>query len=303
MIRFVDTQRNRFGVEPICRVLGATATGFLSVSGYYAARGRAPSARALRDAELKPVVERVHAANYGVYGVRKMHAALRRAGVDVGRDQTGRLMREVGLAGVRRGRTKRTTVADDTAARPADLVQRKFTAARPNQLWVTDITYIRTWVGWAYLALVIDVYSRMVVGWALTTHLRTELALEALEMAIWARDERLDGLVHHSDRGSQYTAIRYADTLAAVAAVASVGSRGDSYDNALAESTIGQIKTELIHRRGPWRTVAQLEFAVFEYLDWWNHRRLHGEIGDLPPAEKEARYYAQHPTPAGAGTQ
>ena len=147
----------------------------------------------------------------------------------------------------------------------------------------------------------IDVYSRRVVGWALTTHLRTELALEALEMAIWARDERLDGLVHHSDRGSQYTAIRYADTLAAVSAVASVGSRGDSYDNALAESTIGQIKTELIHRQGPWRTVEQLEYAVFEYLDWWNHRRLHGEIGLLPPAEMEARYYPQqHPVPEGS---
>lgn len=303
MIRFVDDARDCFGVEPICRVLGATEAGFLTASGYRAAKARPLSARARRDADLKEVITQVHASNYGVYGVRKMHAALRRADVEVGRDQTGRLMRELGLAGARRGRGKRTTVADETAPRPADLVQRQFTASRPNQLWVTDITYVRTWAGWAYLALVIDVYSRMVVGWALTTHLRTELALEALEMAIWARDDRLDGLVHHSDRGSQYTAIRYADTLAGVAAVASVGSRGDSYDNALAESTIGQIKTELIHRRGPWRTVAALEFAVFEYLDWWNHRRLHSEIGDLPPAEKEALYYAQHPTPAGAGTQ
>ena len=209
-------------------------------------------------------------------------------------------MRELGVQGVRRGKTKRTTVADPSGQRPQDLVQRQFRAPAPNRLWVTDITYVRTWVGWAYLALVIDVYSRMVVGWALTTHLRTELALEALEMAIWARDDRLDGLVHHSDRGSQYTAIRYTDTLAAVS---SVGGRGDSYDNALAESTIGQIKTELIHRRRPWRTVAALEFALFEYLDWWNHRRLHSEIGGIPPAEKEALYYAQHPTPAGAGTQ
>jgi putative transposase len=291
MIRFIDEHKDRFGVEPICRVLSDTAAGFLSDAGYYAAKNRPPSARALRDEQLKAVIAEVHAENYGVYGVRKMHAALRRRGEQVGRDQVARLMRELGLAGVRRGTIMRTTIAEPGAQRPADLVQRNFTAAEPNRLWVTDITYIRTWAGWAYLALVVDVYSRRIVGWALTTHLRTELALEALEMAIWARDERLDGLVHHSDRGSQYTAIRYADNLAEVAAVASVGSRGDSYDNALAESTIGQIKAELIHRRGPWRTFEQLEYAIFEYLDWWNHRRLHGEIGQVPPAEHEALYY------------
>jgi len=291
MIRYIEQHKDRFGVEPICRVLGATDAGFLSAGGYYAAISRPPSARMLRDSQLADKITQIHADNYGVYGVRKMHAELRRAGIDIGRDQTGRLMRRLGLQGVRRGKPKRTTTPDQSAARPADLVERDFTAARPNQLWVTDITYIRTWVGFAYLALVIDVYSRRVVGWALTTHLRTELALEALEMAIWARDERLAGLIHHSDRGSQYTAIRYANTLADVDAVASVGSRGDSYDNALAESTIGQIKAELIHRRGPWRTVEALEFAIFEYLDWWNHRRLHGEIGLIPPAQKETTYY------------
>lgn len=291
MIRFIDEHKDHFGVEPICAVLSTTAAGFLSVSGYYAAKKRPLSARALRDADLKDLIVAEHEANYGVYGVRKMHAALRRHGVEVGRDQVGRLMRELGLKGVKRGKTKRTTVPDETAPRPADLVQRQFRAPAPNRLWVTDITYIRTWAGWAYLALVIDVYSRRIVGWALTSHMRTELPLEALEMAIWARDERLDGLIHHSDRGSQYTAIRYADTLADVHAAASVGSRGDSYDNAMAESTIGQIKAELIHRRGPWRTFEQLEYAVFEYLDWWNHRRLHGEIGLIPPAEAETLYY------------
>jgi putative transposase len=303
MIRFIDEHKDRFGVEPICRVLSDTAAGFLSVSGYYAAKTRPRSARAVRDEQLKALIADEHQLNYGVYGVRKMHAALRRRGEQVGRDQVARLMRELGLQGVRRGKTKRTTIADGAADRPADLVQRNFHAPAPNRLWVTDITYIRTWTGWAYLALVIDVYSRRIVGWSLTTHLRTELALEALEMAIWARDERLDGLIHHSDRGSQYTAVRYADALADAAAVASVGSRGDSYDNALAESTIGQIKAELIHRRGPWRTFEQLEYALFEYLDWWNHRRLHGEIGLVPPAERETHYYRQRENASTAGTQ
>jgi putative transposase len=303
MIRFVDEHKDRFGVEPIIRVLSDTDAGFLSVSGYYAAKTRPPSARSLADAALGEQIAEVHAANYGVYGVRKMHTALGRAGVQIGRDRLARLMRRLGLHGVRRGKPKRTTIADSTAARPADLVQRRFRAGRPNQLWVCDLTYIRTWAGFAYLALVIDVYSRRIVGWALTTHLRTDLPLEALEMAIWARNERLDGLVHHSDAGSQYTAIRYTDTLAGVGALPSVGSVGDSYDNAMAESTIGQIKAELIHRRGPWRTIEQLEYALLEYLDWWNHRRLHSEIGMCTPAEAEANYYAQAASLTEAGTQ
>jgi putative transposase len=303
MIRFVDEHKDRFGVEPIIAVLRGTDAGFLSVSGYYAAKTRPLSARSVADGVLGERIRQVHEANYGVYGVRKMHAALRRHGVQVGRDQVGRLMRQLGLQGVRRGRFKRTTVADSAAARPADLVNRTFTAARPNQLWVCDLTYIRTWLGFAYLALVIDVYSRRIVGWALTTHLRTDLPLEALQMAVWARNERLDGLVHHSDAGTQYTAIRYTDTLTGVGALPSVGSVGDSYDNALAESTIGQIKAELIHRRGPWRTIEQLEYALLEYLDWWNHRRLHGEIGMRTPAETEATYYAQTASVTEAGTQ
>jgi len=307
-VSFVDEHKDRtdgglrWGVESICRVL-AEHGWQIAPATYYAAKTRPPSARAVRDRQLQPRIAALHAANYGVYGVRKVHAALRREGIEIGRDQTGRLMRTLGLAGVRRGAVRRTTVADGGAARPADLVERNFTAARPDQLWVTDITYLRTWAGFAYLALVIDVYSRRIVGWALATHLRTELALEALEMAIWSRNERLAGLVHHSDRGSQYTAIRYADTLAGVEAVASVGSRGDSYDNALAESTIGQLKAELVHRKGPWRSVDQLEYALFEYLDWWNHRRLHGEIGLVPPAEREAVYYRHRLAVAAAGSQ
>jgi putative transposase len=303
MIRFVDEHKGRFGVEPIIGVLRATDAGFLSVSGYYAAKKRPPSARAVADAALCQQISAVHAANYDVYGVRKMHDALHRAGVPIGRDRLARLMRQLGLQGVRRGRPKCTTIADSAAARPADLVRRQFHAGRPNQLWVCDLTYLRTWVGFAYLALVIDVYSRRLVGWALTTHLRTDLPLEALEMAVWARNERLDGLIHHSDAGSQYLAIRYTDTLAGVGALPSVGSVGDSYDNALAESTIGQIKAELIHRRGPWRTVEQLEYALFEYIDWWNHRRLHGEIGMRTPAEAETAYYAQTASLTEAGTQ
>lgn len=299
MIRFVDEHRDRFGVEPLISVLRATDAGFLSVSGYYAAKTRPPSARQIADAALCEQISAVHEANYSVYGVRKMRSALHRAGVPVGRDHLARLMRQLGLAGVRRGRPKRTTIADSAAARPADLVRRQFHAARPNQLWVCDLTYIRTWVGFAYLALVVDVYSRRLVGWALTTHLRTDLPLEALEMAVWARNDRLDGLIHHSDAGSQHLAIRYTDTLAGVGALPSVGSVGDSYDNALVESTIGQIKAELIHRRGPWRTVEQLEYALLEYIDW-NHRRLHGQIGMRTPAETQAAYYAQPRLPAEA---
>jgi putative transposase len=298
-VRFVDEHKDRtdgglrWGVEPICAVLTEHQLK-IAPATYYAAKTRPASARVVRDEQLKPRIVAVHAANYGVYGVRKMHAALRRDGVEIGRDQTARLMRELGLAGVRRGKVKRTTVREDATRRPCDLVNRDFHAQRPDQLWVCDLTFIRTWVGFGYLALVIDVFSRRVVGWALAGHMRTALPLEALELAIWTRQQqRLDGLVHHTDAGSQYLAIRYTDTLTAAGAVASVGSVGDSYDNALAESTIGQIKAELVHRRGPWRTLDQLEYAIFESLDWWNHRRLHCQIGMIPPAEAETTYYRQ----------
>jgi putative transposase len=308
-VRFVDEHKDRadgglrWGVEPICEVLTEHQLK-IAPATYYAAKTRPASARAARDARLKPIIERVHRDNYGVYGVRKMHAALRRAGIDIGRDQTARLMRELGLAGVRRGTVKHTTVRDDTAARPADLVNRDFRADGPDQLWVCDLTYIRTWVGFGYLALVIDVFSRRIVGWALAGHMRTELPLEALELAVWTRQRHdFEGLIHHTDAGSQYLAIRYTDTLAVVGAVASVGTVGDSYDNALAESAIGQIKAELITRHGPWRTLDQLEFALFEYIDWWNHRRLHGQIGMRPPVEAEAEYYREHRPRVTAGSQ
>jgi putative transposase len=308
-VRFVEEGKDRtdgglrWGVEPICEVLSEHGLA-IAPATYYAAKTRPASARAARDEQLKPRIVAVHRDNYGVYGVRKMHAALRRDGVGIGRDQTARLMRELGLAGVRRGKAKRTTLPNLAAARPADLVERRFTAERPDQLWVCDLTYIRTWVGFGYLALVIDVFSRRILGWAIAGHMRTELPLEALELAIWTRQQhRLDGLVHHTDAGSQYLAIRYTDTLVAVGAVSSVGTAGDSYDNALAESTIGQIKAELIKRHRPWRTLEQLEFALFEYLDWWNHRRLHGQIGMKPPVEAEAEYYGQHRPQQTAGSQ
>ena len=262
-------------------------------STYYAAKSRPPSARSLRDDDLKAEIVRVHEANFGVYGVRKIWRQLHREGVTVARCTVERLMREMGLQGVRRGKTKRTTTrGDESAGRPADLVERNFTASAPNTLWVADITYVRTWTGFVYVALIIDIYSRRIVGWQLATHLRTDLALDALEMAIWLRNDRLDGLVHHSDRGSQYLSIRYSERLGEAGAVASVGSKGDSYDNAVAESTMGLYKAELIRRRGPWRTIDDLELATLEYIDWFNHRRLHSACGDIPPAELEAGYYA-----------
>jgi putative transposase len=211
-------------------------------------------------------------------------------------------MGELGLAGVVRGKIRRTTTPDTTAAWPADLVERRFTAPAPNQLWVADLTYLRTWSGLVYAALVIDAYSRMIVGWQLATHLRTDLALDALEMAIWRRQTQLDGLVHHSDRGSQYLSIRYTERLAEAGAVTSVGSRGDSYDNALAETTIGLYKTELIRRRGPWRSINDLELATLEWVDWYNHRRLHSACDNRPPAEYEATFDLSVPTPTLTGT-
>jgi putative transposase len=295
--RFIDAHRDRrtdglrWGVEPIC-----TALQF-APSTYYAAKQRPPSIRAVRDAQLTMEIARVWEENFRVYGARKVWRQLNREHVDVARCTVERLMRTAGLAGVVRGKTKRTTIADAAAARPADLVERAFAASAPNRLWVADITYVRTWAGFVYVAFVIDVFSRMIVGWQCTNHLRTDLALDALEQAIWLRDERLDGLVHHSDRGGQYLAIRYSERLAETGAVASVGSRGDSYDNALAESTIGLYKTELIRRRGPWRGVDDVELATLAWVDWFNRRRLHGACDDVPPAEFEANYY-RHNTAA-----
>jgi putative transposase len=287
MTRYIDTYRDRFGVEPICRALQ------VAPSSYYAARCRPPSARASSDAELAPKILRVFNDNYQVYGARKLWKQLRREGELVGRDRVARLMRTLGIAGAVRGKPRRTTIPDPAAARAPDLVNRQFTATRPNQLWVSDFTYVVTWSGTVYVAFVIDVFSRLIVGWRAAASMRTELVLDALEMAIWRRVGVLDGLVCHSDAGSQYTSLRYTTRLAEIGAAPSIGTVGDSYDNSLAESTIGLFKTELIRRHGPWRTLEEVELATLGYIDWFNHHRLHGEIGDLPPAELEATYYRQ----------
>ena len=282
---FIDGHRHRWGVEPICRVLQ------FAPSTYYAARRRPPSARSLRDEELKIEVLRVRSENFDVYGAKKLWRQLNREHIAVGRDQVARLMRDLGIEGARRGRLKRTTFPGPLAARPADLVDRDFTAPAPNLLWVADLTYVWTWSGFVYAAFIIDAFARRIVGWRVSRSLRAELALDALEMAIWARAGDLDGLVHHSDRGVQYLAIRYTERLAEEGAVASVGSKGDSFDNALAETVNGLYKTELISRRGPWRTMDQVELATAEWVQWWNERRLHGACADIPPVEFEAAYY------------
>jgi putative transposase len=287
MIAYIDKNKVRFGVEPICRLLP------IAPSTYYEARSRLPSARELHDELLKTEIARVHVENFGVYGARKIWRALNRQGIVVARCTVQRLMREMGLRGAVRGKTKRTTTPDETAPRPADLVCRDFSAARPNELWVADITYVATWSGFVYVSFVVDAYSRFIVGWQASRSLRTDLAIDALEMAIWQREGDLHELVHHSDRGSQYLAIRYTERLGEAGAVNSVGSKGDSYDNALAETIFGLYKTELIRRRGPWKGIDDGEFATLEWVDWFNHRRLLEPIGHVPPAEFEANYWSR----------
>jgi putative transposase len=284
MIAYIEEFKHRYGVEPICRVLP------IAPSTYHQHTKGPRSARAVRDAKLKVEIGRVHAEHFGVYGARKVWRQLHREQITVARCTVERLMGELGLQGVRRGKPHRTTTPDAAAARPADLVARDFSATRPNQLWVADLTYVATWSGFVYVALVVDAFSRFIVGWQASRSLRTDLALDALEMAIWRRQTQLDGLVHHSDMGSQYLSIRYTERLAEAGAVTSVGSVGDSYDNALAETIIGLYKTELIRRRGPWKGIDQVEYATLEWVDWFNHRRLLEPIGHLPPAEFEAAF-------------
>jgi putative transposase len=238
-------------------------------------------------------IRRVYEENYCVYGARKIWNQLNREGIEVARCTVERLMGTLGISGAVRGKTRRTTVVDPSARRPPDLVKRDFTAVAPNRLWVADFTYRATWAGTVYTAFVIDVYSRRIVGWRTATSMTTDLPLDALEMAIWARNDRLDNLVHHSDRGTQYTSIRYTGRLIEAGAECSVATTGDSYDNALAESAIGLYKTELVRRKGPWKTVDELEIATLEWVDWYNHRRIHTSIGNVPPAEYEALYYSQ----------
>jgi putative transposase len=286
-----------FGVEPICRVL--TEHGVpIAPSTYYAARSRPPSARAVRDEYLRAGISRVWRDNYEVYGAEKVWLELNRQGVRVARCTVERLMRELGLRGVRRGKKIRTTIPGKDGQRAGDLLNRDFTAPAPNRRWVADFTYVATWSGIVYVAFVVDIYSRAIVGWSAATHRRAKLVLDALQMALWRRDRSGHpagpGLIHHSDAGSQYTSFRFTAHLIESGIDASIGSVGDAYDNALMESAIGLYKTELIKGKGPWKTLADVELATAEYVDWFNSRRLHGAIGHIPPAEHEASYYAQN---------
>ena len=298
---YIDAHRGRFGVEPICRALQ------FAPSTYWSAKRRAPSARSVRDERLKAEIARVHAENFGVYGAPKVWAQLNREGHAVARCTVERLMRDLSLRGVTRGKPRRTTVADTAAERPRDLVERRFSAPAPNRLWVADLTYVRTWSGFVYVAFVTDAHSRRIAIWQASTSLRSDLAIDALEQAIWERNRAgagLGGLIHHSDRGAQYLSIRYSERLAANDIVSSVGSRGDSYDNALAESTIGLYKTELVRNRGPWRGLDDLELATLEWVHWFNTRRIHHHNpGRLPPAEAEELHYRQQHSARQGNTQ
>lgn len=293
MRAFVDQHRDTYGVEPICKVLQIAPSGYRR----HAVRQRNPALRcqrARRDDILIPQIERVWQVNLQVYGADKVWHQLNREGVTVARCTVERLMRRLGLQGVRRGKVVRTTLSDAATPRPLDRVNRQFKADRPNQLWVSDFTYVSTWQGWLYVAFVIDVFARRIVGWRVSSSMHTDFVLDALEQALYARQpERNDALVHHSDRGSQYVSIRYSERLAEAGIEPSVGSKGDSYDNALAETINGLYKAELIHRRAPWKTREAVELATLEWVSWFNHHRLLEPIGYIPPAEAEANYYRQ----------
>jgi putative transposase len=288
---FIDQNKDdvvdgrRLGVEPICSVLQVAA------SSYYAARSRPLSARERRDGELTPQLVGLWKDNYQVYGARKLWKTARRAGIDIGRDQTARLMRRAGIQGVLRTKRVRTTRRDQDAGRHPDLVKRQFTATAPNELWVTDLTFVATWAGVAYVCFIVDAFSRMIVGWRVAGHMRTPMVLDAIEMARWNRGLRHPGLRCHSDAGSQFTSIRYGERLAEIGATPSIGTVGDSFDNALAETVNGYYKAELIRgpaRTGPWKTIEEVELATLGWVHWHNTQRLHGYLGDLPPAEFEA---------------
>jgi transposase InsO family protein len=298
LIAFIDAHRDEYGVEPICRVLP------IAPSTYHAeAAARANpstrSARALRDAALKVHVRRVFDENFGVYGVRKVWRQMKREGADVARCTIARLMKAMDLKGVIRGKPHRTTFSDKASPCPLDLVNRDFKAPAPNVLWVSDFTYVATWAGFVYVAFVIDVFARRIVGWRVSRTAHAGFVLDALEQAVHDRSP-CGGLVHHSDRGSQYLSIKYTERLAEAGIEPSVGSVGDSYDNALAETINGLYKAEVIWRRGPWRGMEAVEYATLEWVDWFNNRRLLEPIGNIPPAEAEANYYAALEEPAMA---
>jgi len=296
MRAFVDAHRDTHGVEPICKVLQIAPSGYRR----HAARRRDPAlspARAQRDTVLMPQIEQVWRVNLKAYGARKVWRQLKREGTPTARCTVERLMRQQGLRGVVRGKQVRTTTPDTSAPCPLDRVHRAFKADRPNQLWVSDFTYVSTWQGFVYVAFVIDVFARRIVGWRVSSSMRTDFVLDALEQALYARRrERDESLVHHSDRGSQYVSIRYSERLAEAGIEPSVGSKGDSYDNALAETINGLYKAELIHRRTPWKSREAVEMATLEWVSWFNHRRLLSSIGYVPPAEAEAAYYLKQQT-------
>jgi putative transposase len=292
MIAFIDDHRDAYGVEPICKVLPIAPSRYRE----HAARRRDPARlaiRARRDAVLRSEIRRVWEENFRVYGVRKVWRQLGREGIAAARCTVARLMRQMGLSGAVRGKAVKTTISNPATPCPRDKVNRQFQAPRPNALWVADFTYVATWQGFVYVAFVIDAFARRIVGWRVSRSAATGFVLDALEQALYDRRPFQGGLVHHSDRGSQYVSIRYTERLAEAGIEPSVGSVGDSYDNALAETVIGLFKTEVIRRRGPWRGAEAVEFATLEWVDWFNRRRLLEPIGNIPPAEAEARYYAQ----------
>ncbi len=291
MVAFIDAHRAQYGVEPICRELPIAPSAYYEHKARQAEPARCPR-RHHRDAELVGEIRRVHAENFRVYGVRKVWRQLNREAIPVARCTVERLMRAQGIRGVVRGKRYKTTIPDDAAARPADKVNREFTATRPNQLWVADFTYVATWAGVVYVAFIVDAFARRIIGWRVARSMRTDLVLDALEQALWAR-AGAKGVIHHSDRGSQYLSIRYTERLAEAGVEPSVGSVGDSYDNALAETIIGLFKAEVIGHRGPWRNLDAVEYATLEWVDWFNHRRLLEPIGNVPPAELEMAYYRQ----------
>ena len=289
MSRYIDAHRGRFGVEPICRVLGVSA------SAYYHRTGGERSARVIEDERLLGIIGKLHAVNYYAYGYRRMWKTLLRAGEHVGRDHVKRLMREAGIQGAkRRGRPWRTTIADPAASRSPDLVMRDFTASRPDALWLADFTYLRCWEGLVFFSLLIDAFSRRIVGWQFAGHMRTDLVLDALRMALTRRQAGAEvQLIHHSDAGSQYTSFAFNQVLDDHGVLASIGTVGDAYDNAMAESFVDSFKTELIRDR-VWQTRSQLELAIVEWVAWFNNDRLHESLDDRPPAEMEALYEAQY---------
>jgi putative transposase len=300
MIAFIDDHRGAYGVEPICKVLPIAPSTYFDHRAKQANPAKL-SARARRDAALRPKINLVFEQNLKVYGARKVWLQMNREGVSVARYTVERLMRVMGLHGVIRGKTIRTTMPDKAAPCPLDHVNRQFHAPAPNRLWVSDFTYVSTWSGFVYVAFVIDAYARRIVGWRVSRTPHASFVLDALEQALHDRQPlHRGGLVHHSDRGSQYVSIRYSERLAEAGIEPSVGSVGDSYDNALAETINGLYKAEVIHRRGPWRSFEAVEFATLEWVDWFNHRRLMRPIGDIPPAEAEERYYAMLEQPAMA---